>query len=278
MTDPAHQREALRQQVLLRALWRDAPTAVVQGWLRGAPARTERGLQAYQANAGALAERALLAAYPVLAQLVGGESFAGLARTLWRLHAPVRGDMALWGAELPAFIEAAESLADEPYLADVARLEWAMHQVQSAADAVPVTGLQLLAEEDPAKLTIHLTPGASLCRSAHPIVTIWQAHQGVDSGTDEQTDDHTDDHTDDRFAPVRAAFASGAQESAFVWRAGLVPRVQTLTPGQATFVAALLNNVSLEQALKEAGELFDFEAWLVAALQLGWLMAVATRG
>ena len=263
MTDPALQREALRQQMLLRALWRDAPTAVVQGWLRDVPALAERGLQVYQANAGALAERALLAAYPVLAQLVGAESFAGLARALWRQCAPVHGDMALWGAELPGFIEAAESLADEPYLADVARLEWALHRMQSAQDAPAVSGLQLLAEVDASKLTFHLTPGASLLVSTHPIVTIWLAHQAVV------------EDAEDRFAPVRAAFAAGAQESAFVWRSGWVPRVQTLTPAQVSFVAAVLKNGSLEQALKEAGELFDFEAWLIAALQQGWLMTVA---
>ena len=50
-------KEALRQQMLLRALWRDAPPGVVGGWLRGAPERWRRGLQVYQANAGALAER-----------------------------------------------------------------------------------------------------------------------------------------------------------------------------------------------------------------------------
>jgi hypothetical protein len=93
-----------------------------------------RGLQAYRANAGALAERALAAAYPDRAQLLGDESFAGMARAYWHHHAPVLGDVARWGAELPAFIAAAEQLAEEPYLADVARLDWAVHMAQSAAD------------------------------------------------------------------------------------------------------------------------------------------------
>ena len=41
-------REALRQQMLLRALWRDARPGVVAGWMRDDPARFQRGLQAYQ--------------------------------------------------------------------------------------------------------------------------------------------------------------------------------------------------------------------------------------
>ena len=52
-------REGLRQQMLLRALWRD--DAALQGWVR-APARASavQGVAAYRGNAGALAERGLV--------------------------------------------------------------------------------------------------------------------------------------------------------------------------------------------------------------------------
>ena len=59
-------KEALRQQMLLRALWRD--DAALQGWVRGP---SLQGLTAYRSNAGALAERALGSAYPTIAALVG---------------------------------------------------------------------------------------------------------------------------------------------------------------------------------------------------------------
>ena len=36
---------------------------------------------------------------------------------------PLQGDVATWGVGLPDFIAAGQQLADEPYLADVARLE-----------------------------------------------------------------------------------------------------------------------------------------------------------
>ena len=67
-------REALRQQMLLRALLGDARPGVVAGWLRDGP-RVDAGLAAYRANAGALAERALAAAYPTVQQLLGEVSF-----------------------------------------------------------------------------------------------------------------------------------------------------------------------------------------------------------
>ena len=187
-------REALRQQMLLRALWQDARPGVLAGWTRDGEAFT-RGLQAYRANAGALAERALAAAYPTVQQLVGEDSFAGLARAYWHQQAPQWGDITLWGAELPAFIAAAEQLAEEPYLADVARLEWAVHGAQMAADAAgPVAGLQALAGPDAPRQVLQALPGTALMESVHPVASIWQAHRATGP---------------DRFDSARQALAQG---------------------------------------------------------------------
>jgi hypothetical protein len=255
-------KEALRQQMLLRALWRDARPGVVAGWLRDG-ARFEHGLRAYQGNAGALAERALAAAFPTLRQLLGGESFAALARDFWRRQPPVHGDIGAWGAALPAFIADAEPLAGEPYLPDVARLEWALHAAERAADAAPVPAadLSLLAEADPAVLRLTLASGTALLASAHPVVTVWQAHRS---------------EAEDRFAPVRAAFDAGRRENALVHRRGWQAVVRAVDDGTARFTAALLAGRPLGAALAvAAGETFDFEPWLLAALQSGLITAVS---
>ena len=76
----------------------------------------------------------MAAAYPTLQQLFGVPAFAALARAYWHAEPPAAGDLACWGADLPAFVAQAEQLAAEPYLADMARLEWAVHQARSAAD------------------------------------------------------------------------------------------------------------------------------------------------
>ena len=94
-------KEALRQRMLLRVLWHDARPGVLAGWTRDGE-RFGRGLQAYRANAGALAERALAAAFPTLQQLLGDESFAALARHFWLASPPAHGDIATWGEGLSA--------------------------------------------------------------------------------------------------------------------------------------------------------------------------------
>jgi hypothetical protein len=251
-------KEALRQQMLLRALLGDARPGVVGGWLRDG-ARFERGLVAYQANAAALAERALAAAFPTLQQLLGEDSFAQLARHFWRRQPPQAGDMALWGESLPAFVADAESLADEPYLPDLARLEWAVHRAASAADAAAPVGLEQLAETDPAALQLRLAPGSALVESAHPVATIWWAHRS---------------HAADRFEPVRQALAEARAETALVYRQGWAAQVRVLAPPEARFTTALLAGRSLGQALQAAGAGFDFEPWLIAALQVQLLAAV----
>ena len=258
-------REALRQQMLLRALLGDARPGVVGGWLHAAARGpgVERGLAAYRANAGALAERALAAAYPTLQQLLGDDSFARLARHFWRRQPPQAGDITRWGGGLADFIADARTLADEPYLADVARLEWAVHAAATAADAGPPQGLALLATHDPVELRLTLAPGSTLVVSPHPVLSIWLAHRApsLDAG-------------EDRFAAVRAAFAAGAGETALVTRQGWQPVVRALAAPGAGFTAAVLAGASLADALHAAGAAFDFEAWLLAALRQGGLVAV----
>lgn len=268
--DAARQKEALRQQTLLRALLGDARPAVVGGWMREqatAPERFTRGIKAYQANAGALAERAFAAAFPVLQALMGEPSFAAMARVYWRQQPPLRGDMALWGEGLPAFIESADQLADEPYLADVARLEWALHAAASAADApAGVQGLALLGQAEPEQLCLVFVPGTALVRSHHPVASIWLAHQPEAGGGDE------------RFAAVRQAFAAGRGEAALVCREGFKPVVHRLADGEAAFVQALLEGQSLGEALSRNVVEIDFSTWLVRALERRWIAEVAHTG
>ncbi len=259
----AGDREALRQQMLLRALWQDARPGVLAGWTRDGEAFA-RGLQVYRANAGALAERALAAACPTLQQLLGEESFAAMARAFWYRHAPLSGDIAQWGHELPAFIAEAQQLASEPYMADLARLEWAVQRAQTAADAAGgVAGLDALAGADAPRCVLQARPGTALLESLHPVVSIWQAHRDTGAG---------------RFERARQALAEQRSETALVWREGWVVRVAAVPAAEQAFTRAVLQMQPLGAALETAGAAFDFAGWLVQALQRGWLARVADPG
>jgi Putative DNA-binding domain len=96
----------------------------------------QRGLQAYRSNASVIAQGVLTAAYPTLKRLMGQDQFEGLAVHFWRTRPPVRGDLAQWGVGLDDFLRVIpELMAHEPYLPDVASLEWALHAGKTAADS-----------------------------------------------------------------------------------------------------------------------------------------------
>jgi hypothetical protein len=263
MSADALEHEQQRQQLLLRTLWRRAEDEALDAWLRplkpGLP--PPHGLAAYRANAGVTIERALAASFPTVCALVGEESFAALARAYWHAHPPLRGDLAYAGEQLPEFIAASDSLADVPYLADVAQLDAALEAAERAADAQwQAETLALLGSHDPAQLVIELRPGTGVLSSPYPIVTIHDAHHAVG---------------DDPFAAAREALAAGRGEHALVWRAGLRAQALAVDEADGQWTRALLLGCSLAQALEQALPTFDFQRWLVAALRHGWLARIA---
>lgn len=260
MNSAADQREALRQQQLLRTLWRHGSEPQLAPWLCESGERAAQGLAAYRSNAAAIAVRALAAAYPTVQQLVGDESFAQLAHAAWHRFPPQRGDLAQFGAALPAWIELDPQLASEPYLADVARVDWAVHTIEQAADIEqPPAGLALLGELEPAQLRLRLRAGLALVASRWPVVTIWQAHRRAD---------------EDRFDAVRAAFAAQAQETALVARDGWRAEVEAVDAPTAAFITALQRGDDLAHALSQVGDALAFDQWLQRALANQWLQAV----
>lgn len=260
VTAAGRPQELLRQQWLQRALWGQGLGAQAAGWLQGSAERRQRGLRAYRANAAATAERALAAAYPTVQQLLGGPSFAMLAQAHWHAQAPERGDLAAWGAGLPAAVSDDPQLAAEPYLADVARLDWLVHLARAAADDdAPVQGLDLLAHSEPDLLLLRLRDGHAVLQSQHAVHSVWQAHQeGSAAG----------------FGVARQALAAGRAEQVRVSRQGMHVLVQSIDAGTAAFELCLLAGVGLGTALTGAGPGFDFTAWLVEALRREAIAAI----
>ena len=221
-----------------------------------------RGLKVYQANSHALAHSALQAAYPVVAQLVGDESFADLARALWHAQSPLRGDVACWGEGLAEFLQTSAQLQDEPYLPDVARVEWALHQCAGVPDAAPdLTTLALLTTHEPERLQLLLAPGCVVLRSRWPVASIVGAHQGGSPSMQE----------------AGAQLRRGQAQDSVVWRAGLRPRARLALAGEADALRVLLEGGALAPALDAAPEL-DFGQWLPLAVQTGLVLAVYAVG
>ena len=250
---------AAQQQALLTALLAHPAQDAIETLATHVTKPWARGLKAYQTNGHALAERALQAAYPVLTQLLGEDSLGDLARAFWHAQPPVRGDLALWGAGLAEFVATSAQLADEPYLADVARLEWALHHCASAADQPQdPASFALLMQHDPAQLQLRLAPGCAVLPSAWPVVSIVAAHLEATPSLEE----------------AGQRLRAGVAETALVWRAGLQPQVREAVAGEADLLTALLAGCSLSAALG-AAPVLDFNAWLPLAVQSQLLLGAS---
>ncbi len=263
MSPLARQQQALLGALLARPHSAEARhhtaalgTQVLEPW--------SRGLAAYQANGHALAERALQAAFPVLATLIGEDSFALMAREFWHHHPPQQGDLAQWGQALPAFVAGNAQLADVPYLADVARVEWACHEAAGAPDAVAdPASFARLGHADPDTFTLRLSPGAAVTVSDWPVASLVTAHL----------------HGQPSLTQVAAQLQARQGECALVWRQGLRPRVAACAPAMAVLLQGLLQGHSLLQALNAAlatGASLDLAAWLQAAVTDGLVLGTTT--
>ena len=177
------------QQQVLGALRGTADAAVLALLQRSRGLNPAQRLQIYRNNLFESLTQALAAVYPVVAQLVGDEFFRHVARRFIVAHPLAAGNLHGFGRELAAVLAALPSASELPYLADVAALEWAWHEVYHEAGCVPLQPAQL--GEVPAAqqmdLGLQLVPAARLVASAYPVLHIWQAHQPHDADADEFT-------------------------------------------------------------------------------------------
>jgi len=167
------------QQVFLNDIYQGSDASA--GWLQ----HTESGiapqtsLKVYHQSTRGILEDALLSTFPVVTRLVG-EAFMKAMFVEFVKEYPLRvGDLNMYGSALPHFIHAFPPAASLPYLADVARLEWAMHHATFAPDAPKLKTQRLaeLSETEAAHIKLVPHPSLSLVGSAYPIEHIWLANQ-----------------------------------------------------------------------------------------------------
>ena len=125
---------------------------------------------------------ALGATFVVVKQLVGAPFFEA-AVDAYALAVPSTcGDLNVYGGDFPEFLASYPHASDLPYLADVARLEWAVDAAARAADTAgsPEALLAALAKVPAAQVIgqrFTLDPSCHLLRSVYPVLRIWQVHQ-----------------------------------------------------------------------------------------------------
>lgn len=199
----------------------------------------------YRNNVASSLTRALEAGFPVVRKLVGTEFFGAMAVVFLRAHPPRDRQMALYGADFPAFLAQFPPVAHLGYLPDVARLEQVLRDSYHAADStgVPLEALTSLTEEQLLQARIGLAPSLRVLRSDWPIHDIWTANM--------------------RGGSVRV----GPRQDVVILRPDYDPEPHVLPPGGAVFLTALQADKPLVEALAATGEGFDLSHILGLLLQ-----------
>jgi hypothetical protein len=209
----------------------------------------ERGLLAYRLNAQAVAAKALAAVFGRTQAALGDDEAAAMAWALWRRYPPQQGDLGQWGEALPAFL--AEQDGMPQWLCDLARIEWAAHRCERAADCeLDADSLALLSEVEPRDLRLRLRPGVQLLRVTPQAWAFWaQQEEGSEPAGD----------------------SLGLVMARMAW----VAQAHVLSDSAWVLMSSLLEGVDIDLALQQAFAQqadFDFSAWLQAALLNGWLL------
>jgi hypothetical protein len=197
--------------------------------------------------------------------LAGGRNFRGLAAAHVRAAPPQRPELMRYGGGFPDFVAGhAAAMRDFPFLAELARLEWAMNECYFAADApalAPAT-LGAIPAERLSALRLALHPAARLVVCAQfPIHTIWAAAMAGAALPDPLT----------LSGPLPDPSPEGGEAVLVARRSGPVEAFR-LDAGETVFLGAVAAGAPLEKALAEAFAAvpdFDPSAALAAALSRG---------
>jgi len=221
--------------------------------LTGRDARTEARLAIHRGNFQISLVNVLAATFPAVRRSVDAALFERAAAAFADACPPRRPELLGWGGEFPDFLARAAALTDRPWLADLARLDWARNEAIFAADATPLAPADLAAvpAERYKALRLDLLPSARLVASVFPVATLWDAAMAE---------------------PAGGAAADAPGEGVLVLRPARIVRQRTVSAGDRALLAALADGRPLAAAAEAAFTAepdFDLMAALAAHLTGG---------
>jgi len=199
------------------------------------------GFDVYRRSIQAVYRRALAATYPVVRAIVGAAFFDAAVDAFAAAYPSRSGDLNVYGAELAHFLARYEPASTLPYLADVARLEWALDESARAADVeadprAVIAAISVVEEDAVPALRLLLHPSCRLLASRFPVFEIWKVHQPGYGGD------------------MRVDVESGLMEHLLARRSGDVPLVECVDVCEFAWLRALQQGADFGGALAQAME------------------------
>jgi hypothetical protein len=199
-------------------------------------------LRLYRNNHRETSLASLRSTYPVIERLVGPEYFRQAAFDYLAEHPSRSGSLDFLGQEWPSFLASRFEGGQHSYLADVAQLEWACHEVLMAGDHAPLDleKLRRIPEHRYPALVFSLHPALRLVKSRYPVLRIWRVNQ-PESDASERID-------------------LDQPERVLLTRAGSRVELRLLDAPDFEFLAGVQRGESFECCVASASEQGEFDA------------------
>jgi len=201
--------------------------------------------------------------YPVLHRFVGDGYFGVLARGHLTRYPSTSGDLFLYGRHLPALLQRLDAPA---LLVELARLEWACHEVYQAADSPPLSPdrFQAMVSADPSRVTVQFHRTARFLSFPAPVHRVWFALQ-----PDASLDDVVDLPLPEEQTGVIVTRSDGkVQVTPLAWLDYRL--VEALSQGADV--------ASIEQMVLESAPGFDFTRLMTTLLRLQVIAGCSVAG
>ena len=237
----------LELQMRLRRAVLGGDTAEIAAAILGDGLDPSARVGIYRNHAFATLGDALRSTFPVVCRLVDKRFFAYASHEYLREHPPHSRCLVEYGADFADFLARFTPCRQLPYLADIARFEWALNIAATVREATPLQAEALAAvpAEKAAYVALRLQPSLTYFASPWPIDTIWQANK------------------EDMVPSVDLASGGTSLE---IRRAGEAVVWRRLDPGTFAFRTALADGLVLAAAMA-AAILRDAAFDLTAALR-----------
>ncbi len=196
--------------------------------------------------------------YPVIVRLVGEDFFKATAKEYLNKYYPISGNLDDYGGEFPVFLESFPPVKPLPYIADIARLEWAFHESSLANKENPLDGAALskIPQDKYFNLAFKLHNSAKFIESEYPIHLIWKMN---------------DTESDDNDSEIIDLEKEGGARLLII-RPYLKVSIIPLLKCEYVFLQSLNEKNSLYQAFEDATELdeeFDLAFYMNKYLASG---------
>lgn len=132
------------------------------------------GLNIYRNNTYILLTEQLMALYPAVVKLVDERFFCYAADCFIQTEPPHSGDMNDYGVNFPDFLAHFTPLQQHPYVADVARLDYARHD-SFLSPILPAVTAENIAQSAPETALFYQQPHLCLTKTTFQVFDIWRA-------------------------------------------------------------------------------------------------------